>query len=120
MTLYDKLRAGTVPKLLGKFKTGLVEVGRPVEIDGFEEWDAPTVTIDWIEVNALVTGVADKYVDGQTILMDDRQVLFQSPVALDVNSGDQVRVDGKVVAVVGVKNILAAGDPVIERLVIRG
>lgn len=118
-SLYDRLRSGTVPKLLGKYKTGTVEIGRPVNTPGANSYDPPTITTNWTDVDAVVTGVAQKYVDGSNIVMSDRMVRFQSPTSFDIEAGDKLRVDGKVVAILMHKPILGAGDAVLDIVVIR-
>lgn len=119
-SLYNRLRTGTVPRLLSKYKTGTVEIGRPVNVPGANSWDPPTVTTAWIEIDAIVTGVSQKFVDGTEIVMSDREVLTQTPATFDEVAGDQLRVDGGVVSVISVMPILAAGVPVAVRFVIRG
>jgi hypothetical protein len=64
----------------------------------------------------VVKGVSQKYVDGVSILASDREVLFQG----DVDAGDKVRIDGKVVAVLRVDKIPGAGQAVVTRVFVRG
>lgn len=118
-SLYDRLRP-TASRLLTKFKTGIVEIGRPVSTPGANPWDAPTISTEWTEIDAVVTGVSQKYVDGESIVMSDRMVITQSPAVFDPTAGDILRIDGDVVAVLSVMPILAAGDPVATRMVVRG
>lgn len=120
MTLYNRLRTGTVPKLLAKYKTGTVEIGRPVTTPGANPWDPPTTSTTWTEIDAVVTGVSQKYVDGSNVVMSDRMVTTQIPAAFDETAGDQLRIDDNVVAVLMVMPILAAGDAVATRMVVRG
>lgn len=119
-SLYNRLRTGTVPKLLAKYKTGTVEIGRPVTTQGTDPWDAPTTSTTWTEIDAVVTGVSQKYVDESNIVMSDREVITQSPASFDPEAGDQLRIDGSVVAVLSVMPILAAGVPVAVRFIVRG
>lgn len=100
-------------------KGGLVEIGRPVTTPGAGEYDPPTTTTTYTEVNAVVTGVSQKYFDGSNIVMSDRQVMFQSPTAFNPAAGDKMRIDGDVVAVLSIMPVLAAGDPVVERVIVR-
>ena len=118
MTLYNRLRANTAPKLLSKFKTGVVEIGRPVTTDGAEPWDAPTTATDWKTVDAVVTGVPQRMIDGSTIVGDERLVLCQTP-DFDETAGDMMRIDGKQVVIIRIEPKLAAGDPVVTRIVVR-
>lgn len=120
MPLYDRLRNGTAPRLLSKYKTGTVEIGRPVTTPGAEPWDPPTTSVFWSKVYAVVTGVSQKYVDGETVVMSDRMVIFQSPASFDTEAGDQMRIDGDVVSVLMIMPVLAAGEPVVSKVVVRG
>lgn len=115
--LYDRLRT-TASGLLSKYKTGTVEIGRPVKTDGANSWDAPTVSVEWVEINAVVTGVSQEYVDGTNIVMSDRMVITQTP-DFDEQAGDQLRIDGDIVAVLRIIPILAAGEPVVVKIVVR-
>ncbi len=117
---YNRLRTGTVPRLLSKYKTGTVEIGRPVTVAGANPWDPPTTTTTWTEIDAVVTGVSQKYVDGQNIVMFDRMVNCQAPVNFDEAAGDLLRIDGKVVAILSMPNVLAAGDVVLNKFIVRG
>jgi hypothetical protein len=115
LSIYGKL-TGTAAKLLDKFSQGVVEIGTTATIPGANPWDAPGVVTSWQEVDATVSGVSAKYVDGVNIVASDRQVLFQG--AVDV--GDLMRIDGIAVAVLRIDNIPAAGDPVVTRAFVRG
>jgi hypothetical protein len=117
-SLYDNLRTGTVPSLLTKFKTGTVEIGRPVTTPGANEWDPPSTSVTWTEVDAVVTGVPQRMIDGTNIVGDERMVLCQTPT-IDEVAGDRMRIDGKQVVIVRVEPKLAAGDPVVTRVVVR-
>jgi hypothetical protein len=119
MSFYPNLTR-TSARLLGKFKQGVVEIGRPVSVPGANVWDAPTVTTHWQEVNASVKGVSAKFVDGVNIVISDREVLTQTPVDFDAEAGDQMRIDGQVVAVLSVQGIPAAGAAVVTRFIVRG
>ncbi len=119
MTLYNRLRTGTVPRLLAKYKTGTVEIGRPVTTPGAEPWEPPTTTTQWTEIDAVVAGVSQKYVDGSNVVMSDREVITQSPASFDQEAGDQLRIDGGVVSVLSVMPILASGTPVAVRFIVR-
>lgn len=119
MALYDRLRSGTVPNLLSKFNTGVVEIGRPVSVPGIEPWDPPTITTEWTRIDAVATGVSQKYVDGSNIVHSDKEIITQT-LGFDDEAGDQVRIDGKVVAILSVMPILAAGEEIAMRLIVRG
>jgi hypothetical protein len=114
VTLYTNLTA-TAARLLGKYKTGTVEIGTTSTTAGANPWDAPTVTDTWEEVDAVVTGVPAYMVDGGAIVASDRMVIMQG----DVDVGDKMRIDGAVVLIVRKMPKLAAGDPVITKVVVR-
>lgn len=109
----------TAKRLLAKFKKGVVEIGRTVTTPGAGTYDPPTTSTEYTEVDAVVTGVSQKYVDGTNIVMSDRQVIFQAPASFDPQAGDKLRIDGDVVAVLSLMPVMAAGDPVIERVIVR-
>lgn len=119
MTIYDRLRTGAVPRLMTRFKTGTVEIRQPTATEGTDPWDAPTVTGDWEEVDAVVFGVTEKMMQGTALVGDERVVIGQFH-EFDPEAGHQIRIDGKIVTVVQVKPIMAAGEPVATRLVTRG
>jgi hypothetical protein len=104
---------------LSKYNTGVVEIGRPVTVDGVNPWDPPTTTTQWTKLDAVVTGVSQRYVDGENIVMSDRMVITQTPTAFDEAAGDKLRIDGQVVAILAVMPILAAGEAVATKMVVR-
>ncbi len=118
MSFYGNL-TNTAASLLAKYGQGVVEIGRPVTTEGANEYDPPTTTPDYKPVNAVVKGVSQKYVDGVNIVSSDREVLTQSPVDFDAAAGDKIRIDGKVVAVLMIEPIPAAGSAVATRFVVR-
>jgi hypothetical protein len=118
MSFYTNL-TNTASRLLSKYGQGTVEIGRPVTVPGVNPWDAPTTTTQWQEVNASVKGVSQKFVDGVNIVISDREVLTQTPEDFDAEAGDQMRIDGQVVAVLSVQGIPAAGAAVVTRFIVR-
>lgn len=119
MSIYNRLTT-TSTRLLAKYKQGVVEIGRPVTTPGAEPYDPPTTSTSWTEVDAVVKGVSQKYVDGSTIVMSDLEVLTQTPATFDRAAGDLMRIDGDVVAVLMVEPIPAAGSAVATRMIVRG
>jgi hypothetical protein len=115
VTLYKNLTA-TAARLLDKYSQGTVEIGTPATVAGANPWDAPTVTTAWTEVNAVVRGVSQQYVDNVNIVATDKQVMFQG----EIDAGDKVRIDGQVVAVLRVDYIPGAGQAVATRVFVRG
>lgn len=118
LPLYDRLRT-TSARLLAKYKQGTVEIGKAATAPGADPWDPPTETTVWTEVNAVVKGVSQKYVDGSTVAMSDLEILLQVPATFDEAAGDRVRVDGRVVTVLAVMPIPAAGEECVLRLIVR-
>jgi hypothetical protein len=119
MSLYTNL-TNTSARLLAKYGQGVVDIGRPVTVEPANPWGAPTTTTDWTPINAAVSGVSQKYVDGVNIVVSDREVLTQVAVSFDAAAGDKIRIDGHVVAVLAVHDVPAAGDPVVTRFIVRG
>lgn len=116
MAIYDRMR-DTAARLLEKYKQGTVEIGVATVTEGTNEWDAPSVETQWEEIDAVVSGVSQKYVDGTNVLASYRQVLCQGTINLDNN--DMIRIDGDVVSVVRIMDIPAAGEPVATRFIVR-
>jgi hypothetical protein len=116
MPLYDRMR-GTAGRLLEKYNQGVVEIGVSTTVAGANEWDPPTVTTTWTRIDAVVSGVSQKYVDGTTVLASDRQVLCQGVV--DMENNDMIRIDGDVVSVVRIINYKGAGEPVASVFIVR-
>ena len=114
MTLYTNLTT-TTARLLGKYKTGTVEIGTTSTVAGANPWDMPTITTTWEEVDAVVTGVPAYMVDGSTIVASDRVVIMQG----DADVGDLMRIDGAQVLAVSKMPKLAAGDHVLTNVVVR-
>lgn len=118
MTLYNRLRPSAT-RLLAKYKQGVVEIGRPTLTPRESIYDPPLTVTTWAEVDAVVSGVSQQYVDGVNIVNSDRQVTTQIP-DFNEKSGDQLRIDGNVVAILSVMPMPAAGDPVAVKLIVRG
>jgi hypothetical protein len=116
MALYDRMRI-TTTRLLDKYAQGVVEIGTSSSAAGANEWDAPTVTTTWTEIDAVVSGVSSQYVDGTNVLASDRQVLCQGVVSLADNV--MIRIDGRVVSIVRIMPIPSAGEPVATRFIVR-
>lgn len=115
MSFYTNLNT-TAGRLLSKFKQGTVETGVTTSTPGANEWDAPTASTAWIEVDAVVRGVSQQYVDNVNIVATDKQVLFQG----EIDAGSLVRIDGQVVSVLRVDYIPGAGEAVATRVFVRG
>ena len=105
-------------RLLKKNSMGVVAITRIVTIPAANSWDTPITTTQTETVDAVVFGVANKYVDGVTILSTDLAVTMTVPAQYQV--GDLISVDGSPVTIVEEKPVPAAGDPVLLKFVVRG
>lgn len=84
---------------------------------GATEFDAPTISEVPEDVSAVVSG-ADKWADGQTILMSDLSVLVGGG-ATNYDVGGIVRIDGARYKIIQVKKMLAAGTTTATRYIVR-
>lgn len=116
MGLRDNLQ-GTATRLVAKF-------GDPVQMivmtstAGATEFDAPTLTPTETTVEAVVTG-ANKWKDGETILMGDLAVMVSGAYPV-FDIGARVKIDGKQYTIVMRRDILASGVKSAVRYVVRG
>ena len=117
MSLVENLQA-TAQRLLASYATGDVQSVTITVTPAANEWEMPTTTTERTPIDAFVTGIAEKYIDGTRIVATDRMAIVAADVVI-VN-GDTVTVDGKPVEVVQVVPIPAAGVAAIKKLVIRG
>lgn len=116
-TFYSDLR-NVASGLLQEFNQGTVEIGRPVTVEGPEEWSPPVTTIQWTRINAVARGVSQKYIDGVNILATDLQITADMG-AYSPQAGDRIRVDGQEVSVLRFDRIPAAGEVVATRVFVR-
>jgi hypothetical protein len=100
---------------MAKYKQGTVEVGTTTSTLGAEEWDAPTVSTAWEEIDATVSGVSAQYVDQVNVLSSDRMILTQA----EIDPGQLLRIDGDRVTVLRRIPIPAAGEPVAVKYLVR-
>jgi len=114
---YNRLRE-TATRLLDDNKQGVIEyVGSETITAGATPLDMPTIVRVYALTSGVARGVSFKFVDGQTILMTDLQVLVRFDA--DVSVGDMLRIDGVNHVVVRADNIPAAGTPLARRLIVR-
>ena len=118
MSFYSDLR-NVASGLLAEFSQGTVEIGRPATVEGVNEWDPPTTSIQWTRINAVARGVSQKYIDGVNILATDLQITADMG-AYSPQAGDRIRVDGQEVSVLRFERIPAAGEVVATRVFVRG
>lgn len=117
MAFYGDLKA-TADGLLARFKQGTVEIGRTVSTPGAQPWDAPTLTTDYSEINAVVRGVSSGMVGGVEVLATDLQ-LTASIGDYEPRPGDKIRIDGANVTMIRMDKIPAAGITVAWRFIVR-
>lgn len=114
---------GTASRLLHRFKQGTVTLTRLTDTETPIDADAPwlgfTKTSATYTLDAVVSAVEDKFVDGTTILATDRMV---TAAAFEVEPapGDTLSIDGKVVTVIKQMRIPAAGVVVAHKFIVRG
>lgn len=116
MSLRDNLQ-GTATRLIAQF-------GDPVDMvvttntSGATEFDAPTLTTTPTTVQAVVTG-ANKWADGETILMGDLAVLVSGAFPV-FEVGAKVEFNGKQYTIIMRRDILATGVKSAVRYIVRG
>lgn len=116
-SFYTDLR-NVASGLLQEFNQGVVEIGKPVTVEGEFEWSPPVTILRWTRVNAVARGVSQKYIDGVSIVATDLQLTVDMG-AYEPTAGDRIRIDGKQVSVLRFDRIPAAGVAVAWRVVCR-
>jgi hypothetical protein len=120
---YDEM-AEMVTELLqpdadGGLGQGEVTLSRITTAPGANEWTPGVETTATYELNAVVSSVADKFVDGTTIFATDRMVTCNVP-EIEILPGDILSIDGKPVMIVKTMRMPAAGVAVAWRIIVRG
>lgn len=113
---YARLKS-SADRMIGNAAQGTIEIGATVSVDGVTPLDAPTVTTTWTEYNGVARGVSLKYVDGETILSTDLQLIIEADTTASV--GGFVRIDGNIRNIIRIDNIPAAGTVVAKRVFVR-
>lgn len=113
---YTRIKA-TADRLLASANQGTLEHGVTVTVEGLDPLDPPTQTTQWETYNGVSRGASFKYVDGETILATDLQLLLQADTPVAV--GHRIRIDGIIRNVVRVDNIPASGIVAAKRVFIR-
>ena len=133
--------ADIAAELLAEFKQGVVTVTRvaqegekPDDWPSWEPWTPPTVTRLY-EVDAVVTGVPEKLVDGDTVVATDLLVTCSDAMRLvsvdgeavepesvpfDAGLLDTLQIDGRPATVIQPMPVPAAGVKVVHKFVVRG
>lgn len=130
MTFYDEIRDVAV-EVLAEFKQGAVTLTRTTlgASDPSTPWIPGAPTADVYELDAVVSGVTKKYIDGSLILASDLMVTASprathsdGTVVEDIapQQADIITVDGAVKAVKAVKPTPAAGTAAAYLIFIAG
>lgn len=108
--------ANIATRLIDKFGDDVGSVTVTV-VPGFDEFTVPTTQRSRVDIKAVVTG-ADRWADGNTILMGDLAVLV-SGEAVQADVGGVVVIDGIDHRIVQKQKILAAGIASAVRYIVR-
>jgi hypothetical protein len=92
-------------------------VAQVVSVPGATPLDAPTVTRTYELTSGVARGVSSKYVDGETILATDLQLVLRHDA--EVKVGDIIKIDNVNRAVVRLENIPASGIVCAKRVFVR-
>lgn len=106
-------------QLMARYGQGAVTLTQSVTMPGANEWDPPTTIETEEALDAIVSGVAQEFVDGSTIVATDVTVQCSVPSVLP-EVGDYLKIDGKPHTVLIVHPLPGAGDPVAMRMICRG
>ncbi|MGO4834129.1 hypothetical protein AB4144_17865, partial [Rhizobiaceae sp. 2RAB30] len=85
---------------------------RTTTVPGENDWDPPVETTVTYDLDAVVQGVASKFIDQTTIVASDLQVQFSPPAGIVPAITDMVTVNGVDRVPKRVVPIPASGDPV--------
>lgn len=140
MTFYEEM-ADVAAELLAESKQGVVTVvrvaqegQRPADLPTWELWTPPTVTRLY-ELDAVVSGVPEKLVDGEVVKATDLMVtcsdrmrlvsidgtpVVPESVPFDVGLLDTLQIDGLAVTIVQPTPVPATGVKVVHKFVVRG
>lgn len=120
MGFYDDM-ADVADEVMTEFKQGTVTLRRtvPAASDPATPWIPGSPTVTDYTLKAAVTGVAQQYVDGTTILTTDEQVTCSVPAVTPDMATDSLLIDGVAVTVIKNFAIPAAGTPVAYRFIVR-
>ena len=114
--LYTRMR-GRATRLLDKYGQGSVAYIQPGSVSG--PGYAPVVgTPTTHTLDATVTGVAQQYVDGTTILATDLMVMC-SVFGAEPTVAGHLTIDGRTLQIVRVDRVPAAGTVIVWRLFVR-
>jgi len=106
---YERMQA-SASRLLAKFATGTVVLRKQIRTETDDELSPYTVTETALPRNTVVTGYADRLIDGNMIRIGDRRVVMDAAsLAAAPTTSDQLAIDSVIHAIIDVKPIPAAG-----------
>lgn len=111
---YNKMKA-TADRLIDRFTQGFIEYEAVITVPPTNPWDEPTESIVREEIKGVVSGVAQEFVDGVTVLASDLMLMSTS----DVPVGGRIIVDGKYHIIINHTKLPSAGTIVAHRYIIR-
>lgn len=114
---YGRIRA-KAERLFTRFAQGNIVLSRTTATPGEKRWDDPVETTQTEPLRGAVEGVAEKFVDGTTVLATDLQVTC-APPAMGIQTGDTLTIDSKPVTIISPRAEPAAGPPAAYVLIVR-
>lgn len=118
MTIYDRARQ-TASKLFSKFGQGAVSLQREVPGEGGDAWNPPSAVPVSYGLDATVSGVTARYVDGTLVTASDLMVRCAVPEVKPLLT-DRVMIDGTPRAILKIQPIPAAGPPAAYLIFVKG
>lgn len=120
-TIYDELQT-EASALLAEFGQGTVILTRSTSTpDPATPWEPGTTSTSTYTLNAVVSGVASKYVDGTLIKASDLMLTAAVHAEVTPEMGDLISIDGGVAkAIKKIEPMPAAGTPVAFLIFVEG
>lgn len=113
---YGKMQS-TASRLLSKFAQGVITYTPPPTIGG-DPWNPTQTPSQPITINATAQGVAAEYVDGTTVLATDLQIT-SAVFGQEPSMAGKITVDGKMLQMIRVIPLPAAGEVIAWRCIVR-
>jgi len=113
---YGKMQ-GTASRLMARFKQGTIVYTAPGTQSGPDYAPVFSDPVPYT-LDATATGVSEEYVDGTQIIATDTEVTAAVFGAVPTSEGT-LTIDGQALQIVGIKQIPAAGTPVVWKLIVR-
>lgn len=114
---YNRMQA-VASRLLNVAAQGEISVvGQVTRIPGPTPLSPPTITTTYELTSCVARGVSSKYVDGETIIATDLQLVLRYDAEVAV--GDIIKIDNASRAVIRVDHIPAAGTVCAKRVFVR-